>query len=51
MRDAGAIAAAVYRLATQPDTRRRMSAAAVVRAADHFDQAQVIARTLDAYGR
>lgn len=51
VRDAGAIAAAVYRLATQPDTRRRMSAAAVVRAADHFDQAQVIARTLDAYGR
>ncbi len=51
VRDASAFAAAVHRLATEPATRQRMSAAAHRRAADHFDQAQVIARTLEAYGR
>lgn len=51
VRDASAFAAAVHRLATEPETRQRMSAAARLRAADHFDQAQVIARTLEAYGR
>ena len=51
VRDARAIAAAVHRLATEPATRQRMAAAARRRAAHHFDQAQVIARTLEAYGR
>ena len=51
VRDASAFATAVHRLATEPETRQRMSAAAHLRAADHFDQAQVIARTLEAYGR
>lgn len=49
VRDANAIAAAVHRMATQPELRAQMSTAARQRAADHFDQAQVIARTLAAY--
>ena len=49
--DAGAIAGAVQTLATDPETRMRMSTAARLRAAEQFDQTRVIERTLAAYGR
>lgn len=49
--DAAAIAEAVQTLAEDPATRGRMSAAARLRAAEQFDQALVIERTLAAYGR
>lgn len=49
--DAAAIAGAVQTLATDPETRMRMSAAARLRAAEQFDQNRVIERTLAAYGR
>ena len=51
VRDSAAIAHAVHVLAADADARRRMSDAARVRAAEHFDQAYVIGRTLDAYGQ
>jgi len=49
VRDSASLAHAVHVLAADAGTRQRMSDAARVRAAEHFDQAYVIARTLDAY--
>lgn len=49
VRNADAIAAAVSALVDDADRRSAMSAAARRRAADHFDQRTVIARSLAAY--
>jgi glycosyltransferase involved in cell wall biosynthesis len=49
VRDAGALEAAIDRLAGDPTLRRRLGGAAAAKARDEFDQRQVIARTLDAY--
>ena len=50
-REPTALAAAIEALATDPDRRHTMSAAAVERARTHFDQQRVIDITLDAYRR
>lgn len=50
-RNPDALAAAVEALATDPDRRRTMAAAAVERARSDFDQQRVIDITLDAYRR
>lgn len=49
VRDAAALAAAMTDLAAGPDRRAAMGAAARRKAADEFDQARVIDRTLAAY--
>jgi glycosyltransferase involved in cell wall biosynthesis len=49
VRDAAALAAAITGLVGDPARRRAMGAAARAKAEAEFDQAQVIARTLDAY--
>jgi glycosyltransferase involved in cell wall biosynthesis len=51
VRDAAALAAAIRELAASPDTRARMSAAALAKARREFDQARVIDRTLSVYAR
>ncbi|WP_436796299.1 glycosyltransferase family 4 protein [Actinospongicola halichondriae] len=49
VRDPSALAAAIERLVLDADERRAMGAAAIERAAVHFDQQTVIDRTLSAY--
>ena len=49
VRDPDALGDAIRALATDPDRRRTMSAAALERARTHFDQQRVIDITLDAY--
>ncbi|MGE0415504.1 MAG: glycosyltransferase family 4 protein [Acetobacteraceae bacterium] len=44
------LAAALVRLAADPDTRARMGSAGRLRALDRFDEAKVLARTLDLLG-
>ena len=48
--DASALAAALRRLTADPGLRARMGAAGRVRAQEHYDEARVIARTLDLLG-
>ena len=51
VRDAASLAAAVARLAADPDERARMGAAAAAKAASEFDQQRVIDLTLGTYRR
>jgi glycosyltransferase involved in cell wall biosynthesis len=51
VRDAGALADAVARLAGQPDRREAMGRAAAQKARDEFDQRRCIERTLEVYRR
>ncbi|HKY64734.1 MAG TPA: glycosyltransferase family 4 protein, partial [Acidimicrobiales bacterium] len=51
VRDAPALAAAVTALGDDPDRRAAMGAAAVRRAASHFDERRVVDVVLDAYRR
>jgi len=51
VRDAGALAGAIAALARDPSTRRRMGAAARVKARREFDQRHVIDLTLGVYDR
>jgi glycosyltransferase involved in cell wall biosynthesis len=48
--DATALAAALRRLADDPDLRRRMGEAGRVQALDRYDESKVLARTLDLLG-
>jgi glycosyltransferase involved in cell wall biosynthesis len=50
-RDPAALEAAIDRLAGDAATRRRLGDAAAAKARAEFDQAQIIARTLEAYAR
>lgn len=49
--DVPALAAAILRVLTEPETARRMSAAALEMAAGHFDERLVFAKVQDAYAR
>ena len=51
VKNAVALAAAIAELATGPQQRARMGAAAKLKAATEFDQQRVIDITLDAYQR
>ncbi len=51
VRDASALAEAIIRLASEPDTRARMSEAARAKALVDFDERRVIDTTLDVYAR
>jgi len=44
------LAAALRRLADDPDLRARMGAAGRARALDHYEEGRVVARTLDLLG-
>jgi len=48
--DAAALAAALARLAADPALRERMGKAGRQRAVEHYDEAKVLARTLDLLG-
>jgi len=49
--DVPALAAAILRVLTEPETAGRMSAAALEMAAGHFDERLVFAKVQDAYAR
>jgi glycosyltransferase involved in cell wall biosynthesis len=49
--DVPALAAAILRVLTEPETARRMSAAALEMAAGHFDERLVFAKVQDTYAR
>ncbi len=48
-RDAGALAAAIEALGTDPERLRSMAAAARARAEEHFDEQAIVQRVLDTY--